>query len=70
METIDYDELAVYRIGEIVRRTGRTHHTIYSYERAGLIEKPFMDFNGQRRYSENQAQAIQAMFLKKEKGKI
>jgi DNA-binding transcriptional MerR regulator len=42
-----------YPIAEVVARTGLTAHTLRYYERAGLIEPPPREWNGHRRYTEN-----------------
>jgi DNA-binding transcriptional MerR regulator len=41
-----------FTIAEVAERTGLSAHTLRYYERAGLLDPPERDWNGHRRYSE------------------
>ncbi|MET7423367.1 MerR family transcriptional regulator [Dactylosporangium sp. NPDC005555] len=41
-----------FTIAEVAEQTGLTAHTLRYYERAGLLDPPERDWNGHRRYSE------------------
>jgi DNA-binding transcriptional MerR regulator len=50
-----------FTIAEVAERTGLTAHTLRYYERAGLLDPPERDWNGHRRYSEQDVSMLRIL---------
>ncbi|MDG6108949.1 MerR family transcriptional regulator [Dactylosporangium aurantiacum] len=50
-----------FTIAEVAEQTGLTAHTLRYYERAGLLDPPERDWQGHRRYSEQDVRMLRLL---------